>query len=440
MPPLSRPRRRRMLLMNESPIGNEVVEPAQAEIPSSIARTAGTMQQQFLEDCGVPEGFEVQISVQGRPEVHTVHVDAAFTFLGRDEECGVRLAGAEIGRHHAYLQAVAGQFMVVDLGSRTGIRQNGRAVRAALLSPGETIELGPYTLRVSNDARSDFHDLPTDSLAHRGNPPIALAFVNQSKPIDPWTLDTPATLIGSAKPCRIRLEHATVTPQHAAIIRGFTRWWIVDLNSQAGTNLDDRPVPFGPLKVGSRIRLGRFQIEIQRPKVAESVVQAPIFDEGNVHTPSAARTPSLVNVVPTMPMADAPAAAPGPQVVNEHLVLELFKEFAALHERTVSQMQQSFREMLEVATTNRTALPAPPAAEMAAPDVATEPAPAAAAAPEPVEELEPSLTDLMHSDDPEERAAAQELLAAQMRSLDAKLRGEREGIAKRLLRSLSLTK
>jgi len=46
----------------------------------------------------------------------------------------------------------------------------------------------------------------------------------------------------------------------------------------------------------------------------------------------------------------------------------------------------------------------------------------------------------MHSDDPEERAAAQELLAAQMRSLEAKLKGERDGFAKRLLRSLSLTK
>src|SRR6187431_330917 len=75
MPPLSRPRRRRMLLMNESPIGNEAAEPAESISPSVDGNTIGTMQQLFLEDCGVPEGFDVEISVQGRPEVHAIHID-----------------------------------------------------------------------------------------------------------------------------------------------------------------------------------------------------------------------------------------------------------------------------------------------------------------------------------------------------------------------------
>jgi hypothetical protein len=102
-------------------------------------------------------------------------------------------------------------------------------------------------------------------------------------------------------------------------------------------------------------------------------------------------------------------------------------------------MQQSFRELLEIATANRPALAAPPQAPtpVETPPVAAapvEPAPAA----EPEEEA--SLTDLMHSDNPEERAAAQEILAAQMRSLEARLSKERDGFARRLLRSLSLTK
>ncbi len=444
MPPLSRPRRRRLMLLNESPNGNTVVESSSAETPAVSSHSAGTMQHQFLEDCGVPEGFEVQVTVHGRPEVHTVHLDEAFAFIGRDEECGVRLTGPEIGRHHAYLQAVAGQFIVVDLGSRTGIRQNGRAVRTALVSVGTSIEIGPYTLRITCEAGADFHEPPTEAQIQQSNPAIALAFVNQSKPIDPWTIDTPITLIGSAKPSRIRLEHATVTPQHCAIIRGFTRWWIVDLNSQSGTLVDSAPVSYTPLTVGTSLQIGRYRISIRKPRAAEPVIQPPVFDEGAILTPQSPhrkvpQEPSIVSFSPTSSVPAEPQAVAG-QVVNEHLVVELFKEFAALHERTVSQLQQSFREMLEVATSNRPVLAAP---------VPGEPAPqleAAVAEPVPQFELddepeqEPRIADLMHSDDAEERAAAQELLAAQMRSLEARLHSERDGFARRLLRSLSLTK
>jgi pSer/pThr/pTyr-binding forkhead associated (FHA) protein len=438
MPPLSRPRRRRLLLMNESPIGNEAVEPAESIPPSVDRNTTGTMQQLLLEDCGVPEGFDVEISVPGRPEVHALHIDDAFAFIGRDEECGLRLAGADISRHHAFLQAVAGQFVVVDLGSRTGLRQNGRAVRTALLSSGETVEVGPYTIRVTRSAGADFHELPTDHEIHRSNPPIALAFINQSKAVEPWTIDTPVTLIGSGKPCRIRLEHSTVAPQHCAIIRGFTRWWVVDLNSQGGTVVNEESVPYGPLKAGSQLHIGRYRIEIRKPRPAESVIQPPVIDGAPAQAPAPTPTTQLADLLPTTPLG-TPAPVGGPQGVNEHLVLELFREFASLHERTLSQMQQSFREMLEVATANRPALAAPPSAPAIAGPVEPAPAPfVEELAPPEVEET--SLNDLMHSEDPEEREAAQDILAAQMRSLDAKLRGEREGIAKRLLRSLSLTK
>ncbi len=430
------------MLLNESPNGNAAVEAVEPEAPSVITRTAGTMQQQFLEDCGIPEGFDVHVSVQGRAEVHSVHLDEACTFIGRDEECGVRLAGPEVGRHHACLQAVAGQFIVIDLGSRTGVRQNGRVVRTCLLSSGGTFEVGPYTIRVVASG-AEFHDLPGEAEIHRSNPPIALEFLNQSKPIDPWTIETPITLIGSAKPCRIRLEHSTVTPQHCSIIRGFRNWWIVDLNSQAGTVVDGVPITYSPLRVGAHLQIGRYQIAIRSPKNAPCMEAAAVLDEGRVHLPEPrqpepVQTPSIVNILPPAPLSPSGEGAPA-QVVNEHLVVELFKEFAALHERTVSQMQQSFRELLEIATANRPALAAPPQAP-----TPVETPPVAAAPVEPAPPAEPeeeaSLTDLMHSDNPEERAAAQEILAAQMRSLEARLSKERDGFARRLLRSLSLTK
>jgi pSer/pThr/pTyr-binding forkhead associated (FHA) protein len=434
MPPLSRPRRRRLLMMSDSPAGMTAVDsPLKEGIAPAVPRKTGTMRTDFLDDCGIPEGFDVEVTAAGRPEVLALHFDEAFTFIGRDEECGVRLSGTDVSRHHAWLQAVGGQFIVVDLNSRTGLKQNGRPVRTALLSPGDTVEIGPYTLRVLSPAGGEFHEVPSDADLRTSNPPIALAFLNQSRPIEPWTVDTPVTLIGSAKPCRIRLEHSSVSPQHCAILRGYTSWWLVDLKSQAGTVVSDVPVTYRPVSVGDEVQIGRYRVAIRKPRSAEPVVVAPVIEE------AAFATTSVVNVVPTTPLSESPATQP--QVVNEHLVLELFKEFAALHERTVAQMQQSFREMLEVATSNRPALAAPPAEPAAALSVnsATVPPVEEAADDTPADE-DPTLSDLMQSEDPEERAAAQELLAAQMRTLEAKLRGERETIAKRLLRSLSLTK
>ncbi len=340
MSPLSRPRRRRLLLMNEPDAATAAVVPDDGmELISPVPpTTAGMMRNRFLEDCGVPEGFSVQVSVQGRVETETVSVEDAFTFIGRDEECGILLTGPDIARHHAYLQAVAGQFVIVDLGSRTGMKQNGRIVRTALLHSGDTIEIGPYVLKVVREAGADFHRFPSEAQLQRQNPPIALAFVNQAKPVDPWTVDTPLTLIGSAKPSRIRLEHSSVSPQHCAIIRGFTSWWLVDLSSQAGTLLDDATITFAPLAVGAELQVGRYRIAIRKPMPAESIVAPPVIEDrpaadAPARVASVTAT-SLVDVLPTAPLATAPAAPQGP-VVNEHLVIELFREFAALHERTV---------------------------------------------------------------------------------------------------------
>jgi transcriptional regulator with AAA-type ATPase domain len=66
--------------------------------------------------------------------------------LGRDASCAVQLDGHDVSRRHAVLRKTDGGTgtVVVDLGSRNGVRINGRPIAAASLGPGDVLKLGGW--------------------------------------------------------------------------------------------------------------------------------------------------------------------------------------------------------------------------------------------------------------------------------------------------------
>lgn len=66
--------------------------------------------------------------------------------LGRDEGCAVRLSGNDVSRRHAALarSGVERSLRIRDLGSRNGVRVNGRAVESAPLAAGDVVRLGGW--------------------------------------------------------------------------------------------------------------------------------------------------------------------------------------------------------------------------------------------------------------------------------------------------------
>ena len=75
---------------------------------------------------------------------HTVPLpgDGELT-LGRDPECTIRLADAQVSRRHAVITAVADGVRVTDLDSRHGTFVNGeRVARPRRLLSGDVITLG----------------------------------------------------------------------------------------------------------------------------------------------------------------------------------------------------------------------------------------------------------------------------------------------------------
>jgi DNA-binding NtrC family response regulator len=65
--------------------------------------------------------------------------------IGRDGACAVRLEGSDVSRRHAGLSwDGAGVVTIRDLGSRNGVRVNGRAVGEAPLGLGDVVRLGGW--------------------------------------------------------------------------------------------------------------------------------------------------------------------------------------------------------------------------------------------------------------------------------------------------------
>jgi len=71
--------------------------------------------------------------------------------LGRDATCAVRIEGSDVSRRHAMLSwDVTGAVTLRDLGSRNGIRVNGRRVPEAVLAAGDVVRLGGWIGVVTN--------------------------------------------------------------------------------------------------------------------------------------------------------------------------------------------------------------------------------------------------------------------------------------------------
>ena len=81
--------------------------------------------------------------------VGETHVLSGISVLGRDRTCGLRISDRSVSREHAVVRPEEGVgFVIEDLDSRSGTYVNGVRTRKAVLLDGDTIRIGPMTLRV----------------------------------------------------------------------------------------------------------------------------------------------------------------------------------------------------------------------------------------------------------------------------------------------------
>ncbi len=66
-----------------------------------------------------------------------------MTVIGRREDCDLRIPLGDVSRKHCRLVQEGGTLRLEDLGSSNGTYHNGQRVQEAIISPGDTIQIGP---------------------------------------------------------------------------------------------------------------------------------------------------------------------------------------------------------------------------------------------------------------------------------------------------------
>ena len=80
-----------------------------------------------------------------------------MTVIGRREDCDLRIPLGEVSRKHCRLVRDGDVLKVEDLGSSNGTFLNAHRVQEALLSPGDSIQVGPvvFVLQVDGTPADD---------------------------------------------------------------------------------------------------------------------------------------------------------------------------------------------------------------------------------------------------------------------------------------------
>jgi predicted component of type VI protein secretion system len=74
--------------------------------------------------------------------------------IGRHPECDVRINLPKISRRHCCVALAYDRVLIRDLGSRNGLRVNGKVVEEARLRAGDEVAIGPLIYRLVGEAEA----------------------------------------------------------------------------------------------------------------------------------------------------------------------------------------------------------------------------------------------------------------------------------------------
>lgn len=81
----------------------------------------------------------------------TIVVERSVLLVGRHPECDMRIDLPEISRRHCCLAIAYNRATIRDLGSKHGVRVNGRAIEEARLLPGDEVAIGHLLYRFEDE-------------------------------------------------------------------------------------------------------------------------------------------------------------------------------------------------------------------------------------------------------------------------------------------------
>ncbi|HEY7020717.1 MAG TPA: FHA domain-containing protein [Ktedonobacterales bacterium] len=169
--------------------------------------------------------------------------------IGRDPEDDIILDDDLVSRRHAEARWRAGQAYLLDRGSLNGTRRNAQKVRGLVaLEDGDILQFGVRCYRFAllaptgADALEETRKVATSSASHPLNAPLALVGETGALIGRRWELSERTTRIGRDPAAAIIVQDSSVSRFHAQITRQASGYYLADLESSNGTQVNGEPV------------------------------------------------------------------------------------------------------------------------------------------------------------------------------------------------------
>jgi pSer/pThr/pTyr-binding forkhead associated (FHA) protein len=305
----------------------------------------------FQKACGATGPLELSATGPGGQSAGRLLVPQPFALIGRDPANDLCLDDPQVSQRHAYVQVISGRIFCVDLGSRTGLRCAGMPGPSGWLDAGQTLEIGPFALRL---AKSPSEANAPGSPAFLGNPLEAraadyfqlpqatLEFANGLTRQSRWRLNRALTLVGRAPGCKLQLADVSVSRFHCAILGAPDSVWVIDLLGKDGTRVNGKRVRFARLDNGDRVQIGKFVVRLWHDRQTQPV-SAPVVVSSIV--PGQSVAPGEPSGLTRRPTDEG--------TVEESMLAPLIQQFQQLKQRTFDEFHQTMLVMMQMLSTLR---------------------------------------------------------------------------------------
>ena len=217
--------------------------------------------------------FTVRVRGPAPDPGRIVRLRRPFATIGRRPGAEIRIDDPAVDDHHAFLLLDRRGVFGVDLLSRTGTRFAGASATSARLGPGDILEVAGRRVEILQlRVGGSVIDPPLsddDPLAEADASTLAaLTLEPLDVPGPPWMLGSALVFVGRGEACAIRIEGASASSTHCALLRGPSTAHVIDLAGRR-TLLNDRPVDgASALLDGDVLTVGRarFAVRVEPPR------------------------------------------------------------------------------------------------------------------------------------------------------------------------------
>lgn len=252
-------RRRRMLLL--------FPHHRKADSPMLAATMAAALSvdEEYVGACGTDVRYTLCVEDLARRVLRQQPFDGPVFQIGQGPDNDLWLKHERVQPRHLLLVRLPEGVYFIALSPDAEVLGPKGATKSGWWTHGLTLRVGAFRLKLTASKKliPAVDPLAISPALERELPRLELHFLGATTPQKTWPVTRTLTLIGRSPLCKIRLDHDSILPVEAALIRTAGRLWLINLSDAERVQVNDAPILSAMLDVGDHAGFGDFQIEVQ---------------------------------------------------------------------------------------------------------------------------------------------------------------------------------